>query len=758
MRIVVALCMLCSSCWLWAAEPVWITSAQQNVNKPNTWLAYQKQVVMKKKPAKLVAKIACDSKYWLWINGELVIFEGQLKRGPAPGESYYDEVDLAPFMKRGQNNVSVLVWYFGRSGFSHADSGKAGLIIDATDNQLDTNSSWVCKVHPAYGTATGKVPNFRLSESNIRFEANKDIANWQTIDARKAYDFQPAAEMGGWGAAPWGKLTLRPIPMFKDFGIRRLAFVRKEGKTCDTLVARMPGNLQVTPIIDVTDDRGGEVIDIWTNHSHTAGTWNVRAQYVTRQGRQTYESLGWMNGEEILLFLPKHIQVNGISYRETGYDTFVEGTFICDDAFYNRFWQKSLNTLYVNMRDTYMDCPERERAQWWGDETTLTGEAFYCLSRSADALMRKGMLELCAWANESGALHSPIPGNYEDELPGQMLAAVGLYGFWNYYMNTGDRATIQATYPTVRRYLGLWRLEPSGLTALRNTKWLWGDWGDHRDLRLIIAGWHYMALDAAARMADMLGLPDDAQGYRSTMQQLKVGFNTYWNGYCYRHDQYMGATDDRVQALAILSGMADKDKYPALFQVLKTQEYSSPYMEKYVMEALFRIGQGAYAMERLKKRIAPMVNHKDYYTLFEFWDAHVRNFKGGSNNHAWSGGGLTVISQELMGVAPLEPGYVRFKVDPQYVTFGEAALSIPTVKGMVHTSFKREKESLCMSVGVPQGTEALVYIPSVEIAAIHIDGKALAQQRVVTDAAWIKEGKTAVWLTAGHHEIAVRER
>ena len=45
----------------------------------------------------------------------LVIFEGQLTRGPAPGESYYDEVDLAPFMKRGQNNVSVLVWYYSLS-------------------------------------------------------------------------------------------------------------------------------------------------------------------------------------------------------------------------------------------------------------------------------------------------------------------------------------------------------------------------------------------------------------------------------------------------------------------------------------------------------------------------------------------------------------------------------------------------------------------------------------------------------------------
>lgn len=740
-----------------AAEAKWITADDSQANRPNTWIAFQKDIVLKKKPGRMMTKIACDSKYWLWINGRLVVFEGQLKRGPAPGESYYDEIDLGPSLRRGQNRISVLVWYFGKSGFSHADSGKAGLYIDAADDAIDTNGSWASRIHPAYGTATGKEPNYRLPESNICFDATKDIAGWQTEDARSKFGFRPSITLGGWEAKPWGKMTKRPIPMWKDFGIRSIAFKRKPGKNQDTIVARMPGNLQVTPVIDVTDSRGGQRIDIQTNHSYSGGTWNVRAQYITRQGKQQYESLGWMNGEEIFLFVPKDIQVNDISYRETGYDTVAEGTFSCDNDFFNRFWQKSLNTLYVNMRDTYTDCPDRERAQWWGDETTLTGEAFYSLSTSAHALMRKGMLELCAWQKPAGELYSPIPGNYDEELPGQMLASIGRYGFWNYYMNTGDAEAIRTVYPAVRRYLQLWKLDKMGITATRKTKWLWGDWGYHRDLRLIIAGWHYMALDAAAHMAELIGSPADAQEYRTTMTQLKEGFNKCWNGYCYRHPENMNATDDRVQALAVISGIASKDKYKAIYKVLQTQMYSSPYMEKYVMEALFYMGYGEYGMKRLQKRIAPMVNHKDYYTLFEFWDAHVKNFTGGSANHAWSGGGLTVISQYLMGVAPIEPGYTKFVVDPQYVVFKEAALTFPTVKGTVKTSFKREQGSLCMGVGVPRGTKALVYIPSANMAQINLDKKPINAKVVVQDAALLKTGKTAVWLSEGDHEIEVKE-
>lgn len=77
-------------------------------------------------------------------------------------------------------------------------------------------------------------------------------------------------------------------------------------------------------------------------------------------------------------------------------------------------------------RDTYFDCPDRERAQWWGDATVLMGESFYTYSISAHHLMRKAIRELCDWQRGDNTLFAPIPaGNYDQELPAQMLTSVG---------------------------------------------------------------------------------------------------------------------------------------------------------------------------------------------------------------------------------------------------------------------------------------------------------------------------------------------
>lgn len=754
-NVLIALLLTCFSYVANASDAKWITANAKNVNDTSTWIAFQKDIVLTKKPGRMVARIACDSKYWLWINGKLVIFEGELKRGPKPSASYYDEVDLSPSLNKGNNRVSVLVLYFGKSGFSHASSGKSGLIIDADNKAFDTNSSWVARIHPAYGLASGRIPNYRLSESNLLFDANKDIPGWQSADAKTKYAFRPSVEMGSWGAAPWGELVKRPVPMFKDFGIKKVAYEIRKGAERDTLIASLPGNIQITPILDVTDAKGNQLIDIWTNHSHLAGTWNVRAQYVTCKGRQQYESLGWMNGEKILLYLPKDITVNGLSYRQTGYDTYAEGSFKSDDSFWNLFWQKALNTLYVNMRDNYSDCPERERAQWWGDEVSLSGEAFYSYSPSAAQLMRKGMYELCNWQRPSGVIIAPVPGSYNVELPSQMLAAVSTYGFWNYYMNTGDATAIKDLYPAVTRYLAVYHTDANGFTSGRpDAKWLWGDAGENRDLRLIFAAWHYMALHSAANMADLLGYKDDAEKYRNLMAGVKKGFNEYWNGYCYRYPEYMGATDERAQALAVVSGIADPDKYEAIEKVLKSQVFCTPYIEKYVLEAFFKMGKGEEGMERTRKRLTPMVENKDYPTLWEYWGSGDNNFRGSSSNHAWSGGSLTVIAQELMGVKPIEPGYTKFVVNPQYVVFKNVDLTIPTVKGLVKTSFKKSEAGLEMTVGVPKGTQALTYIPCADAEKITVDGKALKEKQIAER----KDGKTAVWFSAGSHVIEVKNQ
>lgn len=149
-------------------------------SKPNTWLNFVKDFRLTSVPDKAVAHIAVDSKYWLWINDEMVVFEGGLKRGPNPHDTYFDEVDIAPYLQRGENRIAILVCYFGKHGFSHNSSGQAGLLFDCQTAELDlvSDSSWKCTLNTAYQTCALPEPNYRLSESDILYDARYDMGEW----------------------------------------------------------------------------------------------------------------------------------------------------------------------------------------------------------------------------------------------------------------------------------------------------------------------------------------------------------------------------------------------------------------------------------------------------------------------------------------------------------------------------------------------------------------------------------------------------
>jgi hypothetical protein len=668
---------------------------------PNQWIAFRKDVRLAAVPESVPARIAVDSKYWLWVNGELVVFEGGLKRGPNPQDSYFDEVDLAPYLRKGENQVALLLWYFGKGGFSHLSSGQPQLWFDAP---ALGDAPWMCRVHPAYGTATDlPAPNLRLPESSIAFDARKDLGNWQTGALE---GFVPAVTLEN----TLGVLHSRPIPQWKDFGIRTVAFETRSGADADTLVALLPYNMQMTPVLSVEDAEGGHRIVIETDHAKVVEEC-LRAEYVTKAGTQEYESLGWLSGRRIILTVDHGARVTALKYRETGYDTAPDGTFNSSDPFFNRFWEKGLRTIYVNSRDSFFDCPDRERGQWWGDIVTILGESFYTYSPSIYSLIRKGIRELCDWQRPDDILFSPIPSNYGVELPCQMLAAVGRYGIWNYYMNTGDLETVRHAYPIVKKYLATYHIGKDGLLEWHDGDWNWGDWGDNRDMRLLQNLWYVLALQSVSNMADAIGLLSEGSGYRGQMLALCESINRVaWTGTCYRHPEYTGETDDRVNALAVLAGLVDRDQYDALFEVFKTQEHASPYMEKYVMEALFAIGHGDYALERERRRYAFMVNHPDHDTLFENWNVGVDgDWDCGSVNHAWSGGPLAVIPARMLGIAPLDPGWKRFSVRPDSAVFDECSISFPTVAGTISVTYSRSGDF--MEVTVPEGTIAEVSLP-----------------------------------------------
>ena len=369
--------------WIWQAED----------GPANTWVCFRKSFDLTEDPTEASTIIAVDSKYWLWVNGEMVVFEGGLKQGPTPNDSYYDVLDISSYLHAGTNTLAVMVWYFGKQGFSHIDRGKGGLFFEcnAGSYRVFSNNSWKVKVHPAFESTSGSYePNFRLPESNVRFNAaNDDMGNWYD----PGYDdsaWSDATEKGTPPDAPWGELWMRPIPQWINSGLQdyeslgvTLPYTTTSQKT---ISAKLPYNLQLTPYLDITAP-AGLTIDIRTDgYEPNSHVYSLRAEYVTKEGNQQYESPGWINGHYVKYTIPAGVTVNALKYRESGYDCDFAGSFICNEDFFNVLWTKSQRTLYINMRDTYMDCPDRERGLWWGDVVLEIGEAFYALDRKSDLL------------------------------------------------------------------------------------------------------------------------------------------------------------------------------------------------------------------------------------------------------------------------------------------------------------------------------------------------------------------------------------
>ena len=688
----------------WSAKWIW---DKESLTEKNVWMCLSKSITLDKVPSSLVAHISADSKYWLYINGENVIFEGGVKRGPDESSSYYDSIDLAPFLTEGENTICALVWFWGdETSYSYNTSGQGGFLFEAVNEDITviSDKTWKVKRHSAYIDSALYPPNYRLAEYSIYFDARKDF-DWLSDD----YDFsswENATEYSVGGEGAYGSLYPRGIPFLKDYGLKDYENSKNyENYTVKKLLGEkitvdIPYNAQVTPYLKIIAP-AGKKIRITTENTLSGA---VSTTYITKEGEQEFEALGWVNGEHITYKIPRGVTVISLQYRETGYDSSFCGNFRCDDEFLNSLWQKSLRTLYVTMRDNFMDCPDRERAQWWGDVTSEMIMTMYSMDSNSYLLYQKGVESMLAHTDESDVLQTvvPISGDYF-ELPVQQLA--GIVGFLTYYEYTGDVAFLEKVYDASLDYLKLWEIGENGLVVHREGSWDWADWGNKADMTAIENAWVYYAFCAAEEMADILGKTDDLSFINERKATIANGYKSLWTEEGFKSKD-VRKPDDRANALAVLSGLAQEDQYDTITNVLTTTKNSSPYMEYYVLEALCEMGEYEAANSRMKERYSGMMG-EDYSTLWEFWDSWR-----GTKNHAWSGGPLVIMSKHFAGITPLEAGYEKVGIKPQYTLSDSMSCTVPSVKGLITLDYEKTSEDYVINLTLPQGMKAVLYAPA----------------------------------------------
>src|SRR5690554_6647154 len=137
----------------------WISVPGAGENSAGLYL-FRKTFDLDSRPQNFEIRVSADPRYKLYVNEKLV------STGPAWSDIdhwNYETIDLAPFLKAGENIVSDEVWNEGELKAIGQISYRTGFLVQGTSDKtkvLNTNDSWKCTVDNSYTPIPQKVRGY----------------------------------------------------------------------------------------------------------------------------------------------------------------------------------------------------------------------------------------------------------------------------------------------------------------------------------------------------------------------------------------------------------------------------------------------------------------------------------------------------------------------------------------------------------------------------------------------------------------------
>jgi len=584
--------------WIWC----------ENNQVLNDFVLFRKEFELESIPQDATTYIGVDTRYWLEINGQPVVKEGGLFRESVPGGGYVDEINIAPFLKEGKNKIDILAWFYGRGGRNNVNSGYAGLIFQCDAIGIKSNETFLCQRHPAYYTPIDEKCTYLHGGGSVGYDNRVNLG-----------EFVPAVEYEN----KWGDTNIRPIPLFRFADAKQYT-------------GKLPYGMWFTVSFEV-EGEDGEKVRVYSDRYAVNGGpgddhniyYGYFHEFTLKKGINKLSTISPVFGEEICFSK----EVSNVKYIETGYDCDINGVVDFGDELLNKLIQKSARTLYVCMRDNFMDCPDRERGQWIGDVSVQVPQVFYLLSEKAQILVKKAIYDFITH-RKGDVLVGNVPGENFCELPAQSLNAISEWGMIASYVEySGDEEVLNDCFEPMINYLKLFEMGSDGLICSRAGDWAWTDHLYNQDARVIENSWYYSALKFSDKVAKILHNDQYNDFLHDRMKSIEDNFEkAFWKGEYFSSGKVV---DDRANALAVLSGLCTKEKYPLIRRILLSVFNATVYMENYVLIALCEMGYREDAYNRMMSRYYNLAMN-DNSTLWE--DFYLL----GTKNHAWSGAPVTI--------------------------------------------------------------------------------------------------------------------
>ena len=382
------------------------------------------------------------------------------------------------------------------------------------------------------------------------------------------------------------------------------------------------------------------------------------------------------------------------------------GSFRCDDERLNQIWKVGAYTVHLNMQEYLWDGVKRDRLVWIGDmhpEVSTINAVFGfndVVPRSLD--LTRDITPVTEWMN-----------------------GISSYSMWwvliheQWWMHHGDRAYLAAQKPYLSALLKKLAalIGPDGREKIDGLRFL--DWPSSPNQQGVTAGLQgllVMTLESGERLMKVL---DDAPTAALCAAAAARG----------RKVVPAANASKSGAALLALAGMTDAKK--TADDVLKVggAKNISTFYGFYVLQALAKAGETNTAFDFISTYWGAMLDlgattfwedfdldwTKDAARIDELVPAGKKDVHGGygaycyigfrhSLCHGWASGPTAWLSENVLGITPLEPGFKRVRIVPQLGRLHWAEGAYPTPLGPINVRHERQADGTVKSkIDAPAG-------------------------------------------------------
>lgn len=385
------------------------------------------------------------------------------------------------------------------------------------------------------------------------------------------------------------------------------------------------------------------------------------------------------------------------------------GSFKCDDERLNKIWQVGAYTVHLNMQEYLWDGIKRDRLVWIGDmhpETSTIAAVFGAnevVPRSLD--LTRDVTPVTEWMN-----------------------GISSYSMWwiliheQWWMHTGDRAYLAQQQPyltaLLKKLAGL--IGEDGREKIDGMRFL--DWPSSPNKQGVTAGLQgllVMTLESGARLMTTLA---DADTAKLCTAAAARGHKVI--------PEVNGSKSGA--ALLALAGMTDAKQTAELLKKDGAKGVSTFY-GFYVLQALAKAGEMDAALDIVRTYWGAMLDRG----ATTFWEDFNLEWLEGSSRidelvpagkkdlhgdfgaycyegfrhsfcHGWASGPTAWLSQSVLGIQALEPGFTKVRITPQLGSLKWAEGTYPTPRGIIRVRHERQADgSIKSDVKAPDGIEVV---------------------------------------------------